>query len=162
LDRNEVKLSRENLDFNQLIQTAAESIAIQVESKNGHIDLSLKADRSRVFADEVHMINVVQNLLDNANKYSPDAPEIKLETWNDKHGIYLAVNDKGMGMSRETRQRIFEKFYRVPNGNIHNVKGFGLGLTYVKAILDAHGGSITVQSQQDKGSRFIIYLPTTT
>ena len=162
LDRNEVKLSRENLDFNQLIQTAAESIAIQVESKNGHIDLSLKANRSRVFADEVHMINVVQNLLDNANKYSPETPQITLETWNDKHGIFLAVNDEGMGMSRETRQRIFEKFYREPKGNIHNVKGFGLGLTYVKAILDAHGGSITAQSQQEKGSRFIIYLPTTT
>jgi signal transduction histidine kinase len=160
LDRNEIKLSRENLDLHQVARTASEAMGIQVDSKGGSLTLDLKAERPMVFADEVHITNVVQNLLDNANKYSPEAPVIGIETWNDRHGVYLAVTDQGMGMSRETQNSIFEKFYRSPKGNVHDVKGFGLGLTYVKAILDAHGGSITVKSQLDKGSRFIIYLPT--
>lgn len=162
LDRNEIKLSREPLDLHQVARTAAEAMGVQVESKGGALNLELKAERPGVFADEVHITNVVQNLLDNANKYSPEAPVIGVETWNDKHGVYLAVTDQGMGMSRETQNSIFEKFYRSPKGNVHDVKGFGLGLTYVKAILDAHGGSITVKSQLGKGSRFIIYLPSAT
>jgi two-component system phosphate regulon sensor histidine kinase PhoR len=160
LDRNEIKLSREPLDLHHVAQTAADAMAIQVASKGGRIDLELQASRTGVYADEVHVTNVVQNLLDNANKYSPEAPRIRIETWNDQRGVYLAVVDHGIGMDRETRQRIFEKFYRLPKGNVHDVKGFGLGLTYVKAILDAHGGAITVKSQPGKGSRFIIYLPT--
>jgi signal transduction histidine kinase len=159
LDRNEVKLNKERLDMHQIIQTAVEAMAIQIENNNGRIVTDLRAKKTAVSGDEVHLINVIQNLLDNANKYTPTDPLIRVETWNDKHGIFVSVADNGIGMDRETQRRIFEKFYRLPKGNVHDVKGFGLGLSYVKALLDAHNGSITVQSQLREGSRFIIYLP---
>lgn len=159
LDRNEVKLNRDLIDMHQVIHTAVEGMNIQVENKGGRISSELGAIKTQVSGDEVHLINVVQNLLDNANKYTPDQPLIRVETWNDKRGIYISIADNGIGMDRETQRRIFEKFYRLPKGNVHDVKGFGLGLSYVKAILDAHEGSITVKSQLKEGSRFIIYLP---
>ncbi len=159
LDRNEVKLNRDRMDMHQIIQTAVEAMSIQVENKNGRIVMDLKAQKTAINGDEVHLINVIQNLLDNANKYTPGEPAIRVETWNDKRGIFISVADNGIGMDRETQKRIFEKFYRIPKGNVHDVKGFGLGLSYVKALLDAHEGSITVKSQLNEGSRFIIYLP---
>ena len=159
LDRNEVKLNRDRMDMHQIIQTAVEAMSIQVENKNGRIVMDLKAQKTAINGDEVHLINVIQNLLDNANKYTPGEPTIRVETWNDKRGIFISVADNGIGMDRETQKRIFEKFYRIPKGNVHDVKGFGLGLSYVKALLDAHEGSITVKSQLNEGSRFIIYLP---
>ncbi len=162
LDRNEIKLHRERLDLHTVIQTAVESIELQVEQRQGRISTELRAEKRTVLGDEVHLVNVVRNLIDNANKYSTQEPHIQLETWNDQRGIYLSVTDNGIGMDRETQRRIFEKFYRVPRGNVHDVKGFGLGLSYVKALLDAHGGSITVKSQPGKGSQFTIYLPITT
>jgi two-component system, OmpR family, phosphate regulon sensor histidine kinase PhoR len=162
LDRNEIKLHRERLDLHTVIQTAVESIELQVEQRQGRISTDLRAEKRYVQGDEVHLVNVVRNLMDNANKYSTQQPHIQLQTWNDQRGIYLSVSDNGIGMDRETQRRIFEKFYRVPRGNVHDVKGFGLGLSYVKALLDAHGGSITVKSQPGKGSEFTIYLPTTT
>ncbi len=158
LDRQEVRLSRDRLDMHQIIQTAVEAMSIQVENKNGRIITDLRAKRTGISGDEVHLINVIQNLLDNANKYTPDQPQIRVETWNDKRGVFIAISDNGIGMDRETQRRIFEKFYRLPKGNVHDVKGFGLGLSYVKALLDAHGGSITVKSQLNQGSQFTIYL----
>jgi len=162
LDRNEVRLHKERLDMHQIIQTAVEAISIQIENNNGRIVTDLRAKKTGVSGDEVHLINVIQNLLDNANKYTPTDPLIRVETWNDKHGIFVSVADNGIGMDRETQRRIFEKFYRLPKGNVHDVKGFGLGLSYVKALLDAHNASITVKSQLREGSRFIIYLPNVT
>ncbi|MFT7588295.1 MAG: two-component system phosphate regulon sensor histidine kinase PhoR [Limisphaerales bacterium] len=162
LDRNEIKLAREILDMHSIITTAVDAISIQIKQKGGNISTQLNADRTKVNCDEVHLTNVVQNLLDNANKYSFEDPKITIETWNDKRGIFISISDLGIGMDRDTQQRIFQKFYREPKGNLHDVKGFGLGLTYVKAVLDAHDGSITVKSQPGMGSRFTIYLPVNT
>ena len=105
--------------------------------------------------------NVIHNLLDNANKYSKDSPEITLETRDAKEGVEITVRDKGIGMTKDDTSRIFEKFYRVSTGNVHDVKGFGLGLSYVKAIVDAHKGKVRVQSSLGEGSTFMIFLPYT-
>lgn len=110
-------------------------------------------------ADKVHLTNIIYNLADNANKYSPETPEINIRTENISTGIIIRISDKGMGMSKEAVQKIFEKFYRVSTGNLHDVKGFGLGLSYVKDIVDMHHGEITVKSELGKGSTFKIYLP---
>jgi two-component system phosphate regulon sensor histidine kinase PhoR len=159
LDRHEVKIQKDPVDIHSAIVVAAESIRLQIEQKNGSLELDLNADRVDLQGDEVHLTNVFQNLLDNANKYTPENPKVKVETWNDKRGIFVGISDNGIGMNRDVQNRIFEKFYRVPKGNVHDVKGFGLGLSYVKAIIDAHEGSITVRSQVAKGSKFTIYLP---
>ena len=109
--------------------------------------------------DPVHFTNLVFNLLDNANKYSPEAPDIRVSTANSPKGIILTVEDKGIGMTRAVQARIFDKFYRIPSGNIHNIKGFGLGLSYIKAILDANSATIRVHSEPGKGSRFVVFIP---
>jgi two-component system phosphate regulon sensor histidine kinase PhoR len=122
---------------------------------NRHLD----ALRSVVTGDAEHLRNLVHNLLDNANKYSEGAPEITVRTSDNENGFMLSVEDKGIGMSRNVQSRVFERFYRETTGNIHNVKGFGLGLNYAKAITDAHGGTITVESEPGKGSRFSVFIP---
>ena len=109
--------------------------------------------------DETHFTNIINNLLDNANKYSPDKPQIKITVTDANKGIKIAVEDKGEGISHEARKFIFDQFYRVPTGNVHNIKGFGLGLSYVKAIVTAHAGNIEVKSEPGKGSIFTVFLP---
>ena len=161
LDKHQIKLSNDEVDMHDIIARAVENISIQVEEKGGKISTELNADRFEIIADEVHMMNVIYNLLDNANKYSPEKPDIVVRTKSDTKGIYITVADHGLGMSPEEQKLIFEKFYRVHTGNLHNIKGFGLGLTYVKAIVDAHNGNIHVKSQLKKGSEFTIYLPFT-
>ena len=159
LEKKDFKLKLEKLDIHEVIDRALVNINIQIEKRNGVIKKDLGALSKEVVADEVHLTNIIYNLLDNANKYSPDKPEITIQTKNQNGGIVVQISDKGIGMSREVLNRIFEKFYREPTGNIHNVKGFGLGLTYVKTMLDALGGSIGVKSDVAKGSTFEIYLP---
>jgi len=159
LEKNEFKMKLEPVDVHLLIVKAIESIKLQVEQRMGQINVQLDALKHELKSDEVHLYNVICNLLDNANKYSPASPEISLTTRNVDGGILIAVDDKGMGMSKDTQQRVFEKFYRVPTGNLHNVKGFGLGLSYVKAIVQAHHGNIRLWSEPGKGSRFEIFLP---
>jgi signal transduction histidine kinase len=110
-------------------------------------------------ADEVHFTNVIFNLLDNAVKYRKGTPVLYVKTWNKNKGVVISVKDNGMGISKENLKRIFEKFYRVPTGNVHDVKGFGLGLAYVKKIIDDHGGQISVESEVNVGTKFEIYLP---
>ena len=130
-----------------------------MQEKNGHLDVQVEALNDDVIVDEVHFTNVVNNLLDNAIKYSKDEPVIRLTTQNVPGYFRIKIEDNGIGMNKETLHRIFEKFYRAHTGNIHNVKGFGLGLSYVKTIIDAHKGKIKAESTLGKGSCFVIDFP---
>jgi two-component system, OmpR family, phosphate regulon sensor histidine kinase PhoR len=158
-DKTDLKLKKETIDFHQIIKEVTDNISIQVSSKNGVISKNLKAITSQIIADKVHITNLIYNLLDNANKYSPTNPEITIATENVREGVMLSVSDNGIGIKRENLNKIFEKFYRVPTGNVHNVKGFGLGLNYVKALIEKHGGEISVNSVLGKGTQFKIYIP---
>lgn len=159
LDKKEFKLKMEKVDIHEIIDNAIQNINLQVEKRGGAIKKDLKAKKREIVADEVHLTNIIYNLLDNANKYSPEKPEITITTHNVNGGLSVKVEDKGVGMSKDVQSKIFEKFYRVPTGNLHDVKGFGLGLAYVKTMLEAQGGRIGVKSIQNKGSEFEIYLP---
>lgn len=159
LDKKDFKLKLEQVDVNQVIETAIDNIAIQVQKRNGSIRFHLDAHPSKLMADQMHLTNIIHNLLDNANKYSPDEPDILVTTASRSEGIVIAVQDHGLGMSRDSVQKIFDRFYRVPTGNLHDVKGFGLGLAYVKTMVEAHGGTVSVKSELKKGSTFEIVLP---
>ncbi len=159
MDRGELNLKFVPTDAHELIETVADSLALQLEQKQGRIELCLEAHTSILQADEAHFRNVLVNLLDNANKYSPDTPHIIVSTRNTAQALVLTIQDNGIGMTREAQKQIFEKFYRVPTGNRHDVKGFGLGLNYVKTIVEAHGGTVSVKSEQSKGSTFEVTMP---
>jgi two-component system, OmpR family, phosphate regulon sensor histidine kinase PhoR len=159
LDKKEIDFKFENVSMHSIIERAVETIEIQVHQKNGKISLNLKAAEPVIFGDYEHLTNLVNNLLDNAIKYSPESPDITVETKNNERGIILSVEDKGIGMTKSVQSKIFERFYRQSSGNVHDVKGFGLGLNYVRAIIDAHKGNVTVTSEPGKGSRFDIFLP---
>jgi two-component system phosphate regulon sensor histidine kinase PhoR len=159
LDRKEFEFNFQATNVHPLIEEAVDSILLQVEQRGGKIEIQLDAINPVVTTDPTHFTNLVYNLLDNANKYSPEAPVIKISTINSPKGINLTVEDSGMGMSKAVQARIFDKFYRLPSGNVHNIKGFGLGLSYVKAILEANGGNIKVNSEPGKGSRFVVSIP---
>ena len=159
LDRKEFEFNWEAIDVHDLINDAVEGIKLQVENREGKIELNLKAANSVVTTDKNHCTNLVYNLIDNANKYSPEAPQIKVSTKNLAKGVLISVEDKGSGMSKTVQARIFERFYRQTSGNIHNVKGFGLGLSYVKAVVEANRGNISVSSEPGKGSKFDVFLP---
>jgi len=159
LDSSEFRLNLKPVDLNALVTKVAGNIRLQVENREGRLELQPGALNSVVEADEIHLSNVVMNLLDNANKYSPGKPEIRITTANRGSSVMVTVEDKGMGMNTETQRKIFEKFYRLTTGNIHNVKGFGLGLSYARAIVLAHKGEIKVTSEPGKGSTFEVALP---
>jgi two-component system, OmpR family, phosphate regulon sensor histidine kinase PhoR len=156
LDKNKFNLNVEQVDVHDIIENAIATISLQVEKRGGKIIQHLDANIAVIEADETHVTNAIYNLLDNANKYSPETPEITVYTKNTRNSIQIAVQDKGLGMTREARKNIFNKFYRVPTGNRHDVKGFGLGLSYVKAIMTAHKGDINVKSELGKGSTFTL------
>jgi len=159
LERQDIKLNRKNLEAHDIIQSTVDNLALRLKEKDGQFQIKLNARKATIWADEVHFSNIVFNLLDNAIKYSKDRLIIEIETGNSNSFFALKIKDNGIGMNRETQQRIFEKFYRAHTGNIHNVKGFGLGLSYVKAIVDAHEGKIKVESSLGKGSTFTILMP---
>lgn len=159
IDRGDVQLNLAPVDVHEVLEQALHTVALQVESRGGTIECRFGAENNVIEADRVHLANVIINLLDNANKYSPEQPFIRLTTRNEHNGIVISVEDNGIGMSREAQKKIFEKFYRVSTGNLHDVKGFGLGLSYVKAMVDAHGGSIGVRSELRHGSHFDLYFP---
>lgn len=159
LDSRDFKLKTAVIDMHSLIEDAVLHFRLQVERRNGRLTLHFADANSIVEADEDHMRNVIMNLLDNANKYSSANPEIIVSTFNRSGKFFFTVEDKGMGMSQDTQHKIFDKFFRVSTGNIHKVKGFGLGLSYVKAIILAHKGEISLNSEVGKGSRFEIGLP---
>ena len=159
LDKNEVQLNMKRLLAHDIIIHVLNHINLQIEEKGGKIDVELEAENDLIMADEVHFTNVINNLLDNAVKYSKDNLHIKLSTKNAGNQLKIKIEDNGIGMNKETLHRIFEKFYRAHTGNVHNVKGFGLGLSYVKTMIDAHNGSIKAESVLGKGSSFTISLP---
>lgn len=159
LDRKDFEFSWEAVNVHELINDAVQGISIQVEKREGKINLSLNAGNPVITTDKIHGTNVIYNLLDNAMKYSVNPPEIKITTSNKPKGVLISVEDKGIGMTKAVQSKIFERFYRQTSGNIHNVKGFGLGLNYVKAVLEANQGIISVQSEPGKGSRFDVFLP---
>ncbi|MBC8005068.1 MAG: HAMP domain-containing histidine kinase [Verrucomicrobia bacterium] len=159
LDKKEFEFKWQAVNLHEVIEDAIQSIVLQVEKKGGAITSALEAPNPVATTDPVHFANLIYNLLDNANKYSPNAPEIKILTRNTPKGVLVTVEDKGIGMTKSVQGRIFERFYRQTSGNIHNVKGFGLGLSYVKAVLEANRGSIIVHSEPGKGSRFEVFVP---
>ena len=159
LDRKDFEFNWETIDVHELIEDAIQGIRIQVEKRKGKIDTRFQAANSVVTTDKNHCTNLVFNLLDNAIKYSGEAPEITVSTMNKNNGVLISVEDKGIGMSKNVQAKIFEKFYRQSSGNVHNVKGFGLGLSYIKAIVEANHGSISVKSEPKKGSKFDVFLP---
>jgi two-component system phosphate regulon sensor histidine kinase PhoR len=158
-ERMKMKLNFVEMDVHNIIDKAVDNFALQISTRGGRIETDLQAIRSVVLIDEVHLLNSISNLIDNAIKYSKENPEITISTRNNKKGILITIEDKGIGINKENLKRIFDKFYRVHSGNVHNVKGFGLGLSYVKKIIDEHNGSINAESQINRGTRFILFLP---
>jgi len=154
-----LKLKFKEFNINDTIQTVVNNFELRVKNKNGTLSSELKAEDATIKGDEVHLTNVVFNLLDNAVKYSSDVPEIKVYTESKNEHVTISVHDNGIGISREYHAQIFDRFYRVPTGNVHDVKGFGLGLSYVKKIVDLHNGKIKVDSAVNKGTKFSILLP---
>ena len=158
-EKTKLKLKLKEVDLHQIINKVVSNFSIQIDNAGGIIQTELEAADAICIADEVHVTNVVTNLLDNALKYRNGHPVIILSTKTATNGIVIAVKDNGIGISKDNLKRIFDQFYRVPTGNVHNVKGFGLGLSYVKKISEAHGGKIWVDSTLGEGSIFSIYLP---
>jgi two-component system phosphate regulon sensor histidine kinase PhoR len=159
LEKQDIGLKREHCDIHVLIKEVAKNIELPLQEKNGKLTLELNATVSKVLLDKLHFANVIFNLLDNAIKYSNNPPQIAIKTVSLKKEICIEIIDNGIGISPENQRQIFHRFYRITTGNIHEVKGFGLGLSYVKLIVEAHKGKISVKSALDKGSKFTIILP---
>jgi two-component system phosphate regulon sensor histidine kinase PhoR len=159
LDKSKLNLNLSPVDLNDVITDAAVYISLQVEPRDGTVETDLQAEPAIVEGDLTHISSLINNLLDNANKYSPNAPKIMVSTRNVSKGVEVTVKDHGLGMSREARKNIFDRFYRVHTGDRHDVKGFGLGLSYVKTITEVHNGTINVKSELGKGSSFIVTFP---
>ena len=159
LDKKELKLEEEEVDMNALIAAVTDSMSLQLQKKDAEVRLSLDAVNPVVKGDELHLSNVIYNLIDNANKYSMDAPKITINTKNSGKNLIIEIADEGIGMTKEQSKRAFDQFYRVPTGNLHDVKGFGLGLNYVLDIVTQMNGTIKLRSEKDKGTLFEIIIP---
>ncbi len=159
LDQGHLVLKKERVNMHEIIATVIQNFRLQIESQNGKLYLNDEAEHNFVNGDKVHLMNVITNLLDNAVKYSNGTPDIQVRMYNTEHSFCCSVKDKGIGISKENQKKIFERFFRVSTGNVHDVKGFGLGLSYVKLIVEQHGGSIDLASELNKGTKFDILLP---
>lgn len=159
LDKKDFSLKLETINLTELLESTVDHISLQVEKRGGKIDFVNKLRNPEIEGDAFHLTHIFNNLMDNANKYSRDNPTIRVEAWDDADQVVVSIRDQGIGMSKDAVKKIFDKFYRVPTGNVHDVKGFGLGLSYVKTMLEAHKGEIHVQSEPGKGSTFTINLP---
>lgn len=159
LEKENLKIERTNVEINNLVSAVLESMKLQLEKAKGVMHVDLKATQDVVVGDELHLSNVMFNLVDNAIKYSQEKPEITVKSFNRDRSIVITVADKGIGMTKDHAEKIFDQFYRIPTGNIHNVKGFGLGLSYVNDIIKRLNGKISVKSEKDKGTQFEVVLP---
>ena len=159
LDKKDFKLKIEKINLSDLLESNVDQLSLQLEKRDGIISFVNKLKDPMIEGDAFHITHIFNNLLDNANKYSPEKPVIKIEAKDDGDEVIVSIQDQGMGMTKESQRKIFDKFYRVPTGNLHDVKGFGLGLSYVKTMLEAHKGDIHVHSELGKGSIFTINLP---
>ncbi len=159
LDKKDFNLKLEAVNLSNLLESTVDHISLQIEKRGGRIDFVNKLRNPEIEGDPFHLTHIFNNLMDNANKYSRENPMIRLEAWDDADQVVVTIRDQGIGMSKDAVKKIFDKFYRVPTGNVHDVKGFGLGLSYVKTMLEAHKGEIHVQSEPGKGSTFTVNLP---
>ena len=159
LEKKQLELNKEWFDIHEVIADVVNKIGIQVQIKDGNICTDFNAEPSEIHADKVHFTNLINNLLDNANKYTPQKPKIRVSTENVKTGIMISIEDNGIGISNKNQKKIFDKLYRVPMGDLHDFKGFGLGLSYVKVIVEYHKGSIWLESELKKGTKFDVFLP---
>lgn len=159
LERGEIPLQKTELDFHKLIHDSLKCISIQIENKKGNCILNLNAPNFVILGDKTHFTNALCNLIDNAIKYSKEKPELSISTSNIDQNLVIIISDNGIGIEKEYQKKVFDKFFRIPTGDVHDVKGFGLGLAYVKKIVELHGGTIELESEKDKGTTFTITLP---
>lgn len=159
LDKKEVNLEHNPVNINDLVTAVVDSMSLQLQKKNADITLNLNAEQEIIMGDELHLSNVIYNLIDNANKYSVGAPKIIISTKNTAKNLCIEVSDEGIGLTKDQTKRIFDQFYRVPTGNLHDVKGFGLGLNYVQDIVSQMNGSVKVHSEKDRGTTFEVTIP---
>ena len=159
LERGEIPLLKTELDLHQLVEDSLKCMSIQIDNKEGTVNVELGAVDRTVLADKTHLTNALCNLIDNAIKYAKEELELSIQTVNSGNNIVLKFSDKGIGIEREYQKKVFEKFFRVPTGDVHDVKGFGLGLAYVKKIIELHKGTIEIGSEKGKGTTFTITLP---
>ncbi len=158
-DQGHLVLKKSEVDMHDLISTVNQNFKLQLENNKGKLEYSPDADRDNVYGDRVHLTNVITNLFDNAVKYSPEFPMVSVKSYVKGEFFGFSISDNGIGISKENQKKIFDKFFRVSTGNVHDVKGFGLGLSYVKLIVEEHGGSITCSSELGKGTQFDIQIP---
>jgi two-component system phosphate regulon sensor histidine kinase PhoR len=158
LERGEIPIQKIELDLHQLIHNAVKSMNLQIENKQGSLQLNLNAEHFVIMGDRTHLTNAICNLIDNAIKYSNEKPEIHIQTFNNNN-LVLIISDKGIGIEQKYQKKVFDNFFRVPTGDVHNVKGFGLGLAYIKKIVGLHGGTIELKSEKGIGTSFTITLP---
>ncbi len=159
IDKGELKLKDRKIELNQFIRKIGETFVLKAENEGGKIHFNLATDDLYINADELHLTNVITNLIDNAIKYKKEAPKITIQTGQNTDKVFFSIEDNGIGISKNDQQRIFDRFYRVESGNVHNIKGFGLGLSYVKKIIDIYKGNIEIKSKLRHGTCFTIYLP---
>ena len=159
MEKEEESLSFEEVDIHEMIKNVVFSFEALIQESKGNINLDLEAENFHLKADELHISNVIYNLINNAIKYSNSSPDISIKTHSRKNGFVMEIRDKGIGVSKENQERIFDKFFRAETGNLHNTKGYGLGLSYVKLMVEKHNGSIKFKNNIDVGSTFIIFLP---
>ncbi|MFA6482509.1 MAG: HAMP domain-containing sensor histidine kinase, partial [Bacteroidales bacterium] len=159
LEEGNMSLRIQPVKFDTLVRQAVEKIALQIQKRNGLIEVDLHSGDEPIEGDETHLTNVVFNLIDNAMKYCHNEPLISISTHSTSRTIQVKISDNGIGISKEHLNKIFDKFYRVPTGNVHDVKGFGLGLSYVKKVIEQHHGTISVSSEPNVGTTFTLIIP---
>ncbi len=157
-ENKEIELKYEPLDMEQLVEEVTESMRLQFENRGAVVQINVEGD-TNFSGDRLHIVSVIFNLLDNALKYSNNAPQLRIDVKGHENNLVLSIADSGIGIPPEFHNKVFEKFFRVPTGNLHNAKGYGLGLSYVAHVVKKHSGNIVVQSSEGRGSNFVITLP---